>query len=125
VADEPSGVHRPPPPPGHDLDRLARAADQLPGARRRELAPGDRVIVATRNSIYSIESCEDGTFLVAGGWFERQGESPARVRVNGCTTGGTALLSQLVAAPGLFLEFGNGVKTTRIRRVRVIRAAAG
>ena len=28
----------------------------------------------------------------------------------------------IVAAPGLFLEFSNGVKTTRIRRVVIVRS---
>ena len=42
----------------------------------------------------------------------------------GCTWGGSALLTRMIAAPGMFLEFGNRVRTTRIREVRHLRAAA-
>ena len=37
--------------------------------------------------------------------------------------GGTAVHSDLAAGDGLFLEFGNRVVTTRIRRFRLIPAA--
>ena len=86
---------------------------------------GDTVLVETRNSTYSLRSLGTDLFAVSGGWFLQNSESTQRVRVNGCTWGGTALKHDIVAAPGLFLEFGNGVKTTRIRSVQVIRAATG
>ena len=44
--------------------------------------------------------------------------------MNGCTAGGRALFTTLIAAPGLFLELGDGTRTTRIRRVRRIPAGA-
>lgn len=105
------------------LNALAAAARELPGVRRAELSPGDRVVVSTRNSIYSLVACADGEFEVAGGWYARQGACRRKLAVNGCTAGGHALLTELVAAPGLFLEFADGTKTTRIRRVRTLRAA--
>jgi len=103
------------------LDALARTLSRIGGVRRDEVRHGDRVVVSTRNSIYSIRPLEDGTYLVAGGWFDRCGGGPTRIPIHGCTAGGSALLRDFVAAPGLFLEFGNSVKTTRIRTVRVIR----
>jgi len=106
------------------LTLLAAAARELPGVRRSELSPGDRVVVSTRNSIYSLIACADGEFEVAGGWYARQGASTRKLAVNGCTAGGHALLTELVAAPGLFLEFADGTKTTRIRRVRTLPAAS-
>lgn len=109
--------------PARSLERLTREAAAIDGVKRGELSVGDRVIVATRNSIYSITACADESYLVAGGWFDLNHSSPARVRVNGCTLGGSCLLTQLIAAPGLFIEFGNSVRTTRVRHVRMIRAA--
>ncbi len=110
--------------PAVELAELARAAEELDGVRRSELAAGDRVTVATRNSIYTLVAADDGTFAAAGGWFARQGAGTTTVKVVGCTAGGHAVFADLVAAVGLFLEFDNGVTTTRIRSVRVQRAAA-
>lgn len=103
---------------GIRLEALADAARSLDGVRRRELAAGDRLLVSTRNSIYSLTACADGTFLVSGGWYERSGRSDVPLAIAGCTAGGRALFTDLVAAPGLFLEFADGTSTTRIRRVR-------
>jgi hypothetical protein len=103
------------------LDALAHALARIGGVRRDQIREGDRIVVSTRNSIYSIRPMDDGSYLVAGGWFDRSGSGPARIQINGCTAGGSALLKDFVAAPGLFLEFGNRVKTTRIRTVRLIR----
>lgn len=89
--------------------------------RKSDLGCGDRVTVRTRNSVYSLWALGDGTFAVSGGWFDQQNESPAMVTVNGCTYGGSVIRHDIVAAPGLFLEFGNNVSTTRIRDVRVVR----
>jgi hypothetical protein len=44
------------------------------------------------------------------------------VAVNGCTAGGRAIFTGILAAPGLYLELGDGTVTTRIRRVRRISA---
>jgi hypothetical protein len=42
--------------------------------------------------------------------------------INGCTWGGSAIKQDILAARGLHLEFGNTVRTTRIREIRVILA---
>ena len=118
-----SGVHCPRT-RGIPIDGLAEAADHIGGVRRRDLTPGDRVIVSTRNSIYSLTACADGSFLVSGGWFERQGQGPVRAEVLGCTVGGRALFTEHVAAPGLFIEFADGLQTTRIRKVQRIAGEA-
>ena len=107
------------------LGTFGRTLEQLrpfSAVHKRELAWGDCVLVTTRNSVYSIWAIEDGTYAVAGGWFDQRRMSPARMGINGCTWGGSAIKHDIIAAPGLFLEFGNGVKTTRIQRVSVIRA---
>ena len=89
--------------------------------QKSELKPGDRVVVATENSVYSIHVLGDATYRVQGGWFDRQGLSPICLSISGCTWGGSVLKLDIVAACGLRLEFGNRVVTSRIREVRVIR----
>ena len=110
--------------PGRPLDALAAEVDRLPAVLRRDLRSGDWLVVTTRNSVYSLCLLEDGSYSVAGGWFDRNGESPQRLGVNGCTFGGRAIKSDVVAAPGLFLEFENRVTTTRIQEARILRSDA-
>ena len=105
------------------LNALSERADRVGGVRKHDLDLGDRVIVRTRNSSYSIMSLGDGRYRVSGGWFDRLGVSPATTTINGCTWGGSAIKTDMVAGPGLFLEFGNRVVTTRIQQVRVVRSA--
>ena len=104
------------------LDTLIRQAENLPGVRRSDLGLGDQVIVRTRNSSYSILSLGNGQFRVSGGWFDRMGVSPATTTISGCTWGGSAIKTDLVASRGLFLEFGNRVLTTRIQDIRLSRS---
>jgi len=102
---------------------LAGIADRAGGqavTRKQDLRLGDRVVVTTKNSVYRLDSLGGDLFHVSGGWFDRP-TAPRLVTVNGCTFGGTAICTDIVAAPGLFLEFGNLVSTTRIREVRVVR----
>ena len=92
---------------------------------KSDLKSGDEVLVTTENSVYSIRAHGDATYSVRGGWFDRQGLSPVRISISGCTWGGSVIRTNVVAACGLHLEFGNRVLTTRIREVRVIREEAG
>ena len=107
-----------------ELASLARAVERLDGVRRGDLLPGDRLLVATRNSLYSLEALEDGGFVVSGGFFLRTRGEPVRLSVTGCTAGGCAIFTAIVAAPGLYLEFADGTRTTRILGVRLLRAGA-
>lgn len=108
----------------YTLEAVVEQAESLEEIRKTDLQRGDRVLVTTRNSLYTIWVLDDGLYWVWGGWFDRQGASPQRVNINGCTWGGSAIKPDIVAAPGLHLEFGNRVLTTRIRQARVIRAQA-
>jgi hypothetical protein len=110
---------------GRTLDRLAAHARDVQGVRRDDLKTGDWVVVYTRNSVYTLAVVGNGRFQVSGGWFAREGNSTCAVGVAGCTWGGHALLTGMVAAPGMCLEFDNGVRTTRIREVRAMRGDAG
>ena len=121
MRDFPSGIHRRTKPlEAIPIDDLAEAAGVVGGVRRRDLDPGDRVVVSTKNSVYSLIARVDGSFDVNGGWFEREGSGAATVEILGCTAGGHALFTDHIAAPGLFLEFADGLRTTRIRTVRRI-----
>ena len=103
------------------LDGLAEAADLVDGVRRRDLEPGDRIVISTKNSVYSLTVLADGQFEARGGWFEREGSGQTRVGVRGCTAGGHAIFTDHIAARGLFMEFDDGLRTTRIKSVRLIR----
>lgn len=105
------------------LDGLTEAAELVDGVRRRDLKPGDRVIISTKNSVYSLTARGGGFFDVSGGWFEREGEGETLVEIRGCTAGGHAIFTDHIAATGLFMEFADGLRTTRIKSVRRISAA--
>jgi hypothetical protein len=102
------------------LDGLTEAAELVDGVKRRDLSPGDRVIISTKNSVYALTARTGGSFDVSGGWFEREGTGAARVEVRGCTAGGHAIFTDHIAAKGLFMEFADGLRTTRIKSVRLI-----
>ena len=106
----------------HTLDAEVEQARSLEQVRKQDLHTGDCVVVKTRNSVYTIWVLGNGHYWVSGGWFDKQGVSPQRVAINGCTWGGTAIKQDIVAARGLRIEFGNTVLTTWIQQVRVIRA---
>jgi hypothetical protein len=113
--------------PAVALGDLTCAADALAGIRRGDLAPGDRLLVSTKNSIYFLVARADGRFDISGGRFARESGPEGGTQtlaVHGCTAGGHALFTRIVAAPGLFLELGDGTRTTRIRSVRRISAGA-
>jgi len=106
----------------YSLEALAEQARSLEEVRKADLRSGDRIVVTTRNSRYTIWALGDGHYWVWGGWFDRRGVSPCRVTINGCTWGGSAIKHDVLVARGLFLEFGNRVLTTRVQNVHVIPA---
>jgi hypothetical protein len=107
------------------LDAIVGHANRVEAVFRDDVGLGDAILVRTKNSTYCISAGADGSYFVSGGWFDHQGRSPARVAINGCTWGGSSIHERIVAAPGLFLEFGNGVTTTRIQEVRLVPVADG
>jgi hypothetical protein len=103
------------------VDAILDQVGRFEALRKADLRKGDRVLVATENSLYTIHVEDDGSYSISGGWFDKNGLSPASTSIAGCTWGGTAIKRDLVAARGLRLEFGNRVVTSPIREVRVIR----
>lgn len=103
------------------LGAIVDHSQQLAPVRKIDLQYGDWVVVTTKNSTYSICFLGQDLYAVSGGWFDQQTTAPLTVSVNGCTWGGSAIKSDILAAPGLFLEFGNRVRTTRIQQVEIHR----
>jgi len=102
---------------GVTLETIARAAGLLQPVSRASVQPGDSLAIITCNSVYFLLAQDDGSFLASGGWFSQTAGSPQRVRINGCTWGGSAIKTDVVAAVGLNLEFGNRVVTSAIQRI--------
>ena len=105
---------------GIGLSALAESTVRVPVIGKSSLRPGDRVILKTLNSVYSLLVLHDGSCAVSGGWFDRKGRSPMKLRVNGCTWGGSAIRPDIVAAPGLCVEFSNRLVTTPVRSAFVL-----
>jgi hypothetical protein len=103
------------------LDTLSESARTCEGIWADDVQPGDWLVVRTRNSTYSLTSLGNGLFRVSGGWFLAQGFESVDIRILGCTWGGRAILTRLVAAPGMCIEFDNTVQTTSVREVRLFR----
>ncbi len=101
----------------HDLAVLAACSPEERGVRRCDVAPGDVLVVKTRNSIYAVRLLSDGEFRVSGGWFDRTFGGPILTTIAGCTWGGTILQRDLIVACGMHLEFGNRVVTSAIQQV--------
>lgn len=107
--------------PQRTLDAIALHAGGLNAVCKADLEFGDLVLVTTANSTYSIYVLDDGFYSVSGGWFDRRNLSPMKMTIAGCTWGGSAIKSDIVAACGLHLEFGNRVVTSRIKKVHVVQ----
>ncbi|MBI1803431.1 MAG: hypothetical protein HY033_06495 [Ignavibacteriae bacterium] len=102
---------------GQTLSTIVEQSERLKEVYKTSLHPGDCLVVKTCNSVYTIRALEDGSFTASGGWFDRKGKSPMKVRINGCTWGGSAIKINIAAAAGLCLEFGNRVRTSPIRHI--------
>jgi len=102
---------------GQNLSTLVDTTDRLKQIPKVNIHKGDCLLVQTTNSVYTIQSLGDDTFLISGGWFDRKGKSPMKIRINGCTWGGSVIKIDIVAACGLCLEFGNRVVTTPVQKI--------
>jgi hypothetical protein len=85
--------------------------------KKNQLKSGDHIILKTYNSTYKIMVDSDGKYIVSGGWFDKNNMSPLKTTINGCTWGGSVIKTDIIAACGLFLEFGNKLKTSRIKEI--------
>jgi len=104
------------------LENINKRTDFFEHIRKEELKFGDLVLVDTKNSTYHIHVLGDSRYLVSGGWFDRNGRSPAMIRISGCTWGGNIIKTDYLAACGMHLEFNNRVVTSTIQKVIVFHA---
>ena len=105
---------------GYVLSALVEQTHRLNQVRKGDLRVGDRLLVKTQNSLYSIRVAEGGLCLVSGGWFDRKGLSPMKTTIVGCTWGGSVIKVDIVAACGLRLEFGNRLITSTVQKIFVL-----
>lgn len=103
------------------LDKILASAEHLKQVNRSDLRQGDRLLLFTRNSCYSLLVLEDNGFLVSGGWFDRKRMSPVKTTVTGCSWGGSVIKVDIVAACGLSMEFGNRLVTSAIQKIVLFR----
>ena len=109
---------------GQNLSTLVDMSDALKQIPKANLHKGDCLLVQTTNSTYTMRALGDESFLISGGWFDRKGKSPMKVRINGCTWGGSVIKMDVVAACGLCLEFGNRVVTSPIQKIIMLSNGA-
>ncbi|HEY6952142.1 MAG TPA: hypothetical protein VI758_07020 [Bacteroidota bacterium] len=105
---------------GTTLASLVRSVNNLDEVRKSSLKSGDWIFVRTLKSLYVIRVLDGGSYSVSGGWFEKKGLARVRVRIVGCTWGGSAIKKDLVAACGLRIEFGNRLTTSPIQKIFVM-----
>jgi hypothetical protein len=105
------------------LENLNRRTIFTDVVSKEELRYGDFVLIETKNSTYFISVLGNNYYLVSGGWFDRNGLSPAKVRINGCTWGGNIIKTDSLAACGMHLEFNNGLITSTIQKVIVFHTS--
>ena len=106
---------------GSSLDKIVEKSNSMNVAYKSELNCGDTLIIVTKNSTYVCNVLGNDVYLVSGGWFDREGLSPTKISVAGCTWGGRILKTDVIAACGLKLEFDNRVVTTRIKKIILLR----
>lgn len=108
---------------GQSLEHILNTTDRLKQLRKKDLQFGDLVVIRTKNSEYRLRVLEDGYYQVSGGWFVQKGMSSFKVRITGCTWGGSLVKADIIAACGLCLEFGNRLITSPIQEFYVAPAA--
>ena len=106
------------------LDSMIQCAEQIPQIRKSDLRPGDICFVKTLNSTYRIRVESHGKYEVSGGWFSKKGLDGCKTTIAGCTWGGSVIKTDIVAACGLCLEFGNRVITSTIQKVILFRSCS-
>jgi hypothetical protein len=60
-------------------------------------------------------------FVVSGGWFDENRESPQRTRILGCSMDAKTINEEIVCAFGLHVHFENGVVTSPVRKIELKR----
>jgi hypothetical protein len=101
----------------YTLENIINQLGRMFTLYKSQLRPGDRLYLKTCNSLYSIQVVDDGHYLVSGGWFDKHNLSPFRIKISGCTFGGSIIKTDIIAAPGLRLEFENRLVTSPVQKI--------
>ncbi len=102
---------------GFDLKNLTDTSNKLPQIYKHNLERGDQLYLKTINSVYIIKVVNNEEYLVSGGWFDKQKLSPYKINIRGCTWGGSAIKTDIIAATGLCVEFGNNLITSAVHKI--------
>ena len=108
-------------PNGYTLSLFGDMSAKAGSVRRKEVCPGDSIMVRTQNSVYALRLGEDGSVSVSGGWFRRKGRENARITITGCSLGGNMIRVDTIVACGFSIEFGNRLVTSPVRSFFVLR----
>jgi hypothetical protein len=103
-----------------ELSKMINQCDDLNEVKKNCLHKGDQVFLKTQNSVYMLNVDSDEQYIVSGGWFDKHNLSHTKVKINGCTWGGSIIKYDVIAACGLFLEFGNKLTTSKIQKIIII-----
>jgi hypothetical protein len=88
---------------------------------RQQLRPGDEINVITKSSLYQVRVLREDIFVVSGGWFDENRESPQRTRILGCSMDAKTINEDIVCAFGLHVHFDNGVVTSPVHKIELKR----
>lgn len=103
------------------LSDIVEESQNLEQVYKNELKFGDKVILETTNSVYLIRVLDNQKYIVSGGWFDKNKLTSALINIRGCTWGGSIIKTDIVAACGLHVEFGNKVVTSKIKKIIYIK----
>lgn len=100
-----------------ELSDIVQKSQNLKQIYKNALRTGDLVMLETCNSVYIIRVLDNGQYTVSGGWFDKNKLSYSKITIRGCTWGGSVIKTDIVAACGLHIEFGNKVVTSKIKKI--------
>ena len=95
--------------------------EQIQAVERQHLRPGDEFTMITKSSLYHVRVLKEDSFVVSGGWFDENRESPQRTGILGCSMDAKTINEDVVCAYGLHVHFENGVVTSPVRKIEFKR----
>lgn len=104
-----------------NLESFSKSVSNAPVLLKKEIAPGDRVVVNTMNSIYKLTAMNTNQFRVSGGIYEKKKNGTVQTIVTGCGWGGLFVKCDALAVSGLQLKFGNRIITSPIKSFVIFR----
>jgi hypothetical protein len=107
---------------GANLTQIVHISEKIKHVSKDNLNLWDWLLVNTGNSSYTIKKVGSDLYEISGGWFDKNGLSPSKVTIRGCTWGGSIIHVNMLAACGLSMEFSNNVITSPVKQVILIRA---